>query len=55
MHVNVDFGEGLIDYAHSTSSCIRKQKCNPQTLSKTSGLIGGEHIKGETNLNKPIC
>ena len=55
MHVNIDFGEGLIGYAHSTSSCIRKQKCNTQTLSKTSGLIGGEHIKREASLNKPIC
>ena len=26
-----------------------------QTLSKTSGSIGEEHIKGETSLNKPIC
>ena len=33
----------------------RKKKCNTQTLSKTSGSIGGEHIKGETSLNKPIC
>ena len=27
---------------------------NTQTLSKTSGSIGEEHIKGETSLNKPI-
>ena len=54
MHVNIDFGEGQVDYAHLTSSRIRKQKCNTQTLSKTSGLIWGEHIKGETSLNKPI-
>ena len=32
-----------------------EQKCNTQTLSKTSGSIGEEHIKGETSLNKPIC
>ena len=25
------------------------------TLSKTSGSIGKEHIKGETSLNKPFC
>ena len=25
------------------------------TLSKTSGSIGGDHIKGEASLNKPIC
>ena len=25
------------------------------TLSKTSGSVGEEHIKGETSLNKPIC
>ena len=55
MHVNIDFGEGVIDYAHQTSSCIRKQKCNTQTLSKTSGSTGWEHFKGEANLNKPIC
>ena len=55
MHVNIDFGEGQIGYAHLKSSRIRKQKCNTQTLSKTSGSIGGEHIKGETSLNKPIC
>ena len=54
MHVNIDYGEGQIDYAQQTSSRIRKQKCNAQTLSKTSGSIGGEHIKGETSLNKPI-
>ena len=29
--------------------------CNTQTLSKTSGSIGGEHIKGGASLNKPIC
>ena len=34
---------------------MRKQKSNTQTLSKTSGSIGEEHIKGETSLNKPIC
>ena len=34
---------------------LRKQKCNTHTLSKTSGSIGGEHIKGEISLNKPIC
>ena len=28
------------------------KKCNTQTLSKTSGSIGDEHIKGETSLNK---
>ena len=28
---------------------------NTQTLSKTNGSIGGEYIKGETSLNKPIC
>ena len=55
MHVNIDYGEGQIDYAKQTSSRIRKQKYNAQTLSKTSGSIGGEHIKGETSLNKPIC
>ena len=55
MHVNIDYVEGQIDYAQQTSSRIRKQKCNAQTLSKTSGSIGGEHIKGETSLNKPIC
>ena len=55
MHVNIDFGEGLIDYAHQTSSCIRKQKCSTQTLSKISGSIGGEHIKGEASSNKPTC
>ena len=55
MHVNIDFREGQIDYAHYISSCIRKQKCNTQTLSKTNGSIGGEYIKGETSLNKPIC
>ena len=35
---------------------IRKQKCNTQTLSKTSGWIwgGGGYIKGEKSLNKPI-
>ena len=55
MHVNIEFGEGLNDYAHLTSSCIRKQKCNTLTLSKTNGSIGGEYIKGETSLNKPIC
>ena len=55
MHVNIDFGEGQIDYAHLTSYRIRKQKCNTQTLSKSSGSIGEEHIKGETSLNKPIC
>ena len=38
-----------------TSSRIRKQKCNTQTLSKTSVSICEEHIKGETSLNKPIC
>ena len=31
------------------------KKRNTQTLSKTSGSIGGEHIKGETSLNKPVC
>ena len=57
MHVNIDFREGLIDYAHYKSSRIRKQKCNTQTLSKTSGSIWGGrgYIKGETSLNKPIC
>ena len=55
MHVNIDFGKGQIDYAYLTSSYIRKQKFNTKTLSKTSGSIGGEHIKGETSLNKPIC
>ena len=55
MHVNIDFGEAQIDNAHQTSSCIRKQKCNTQTLSKTSCSNGEEHIKGETSLNKPIC
>ena len=55
MHVNIDFGEGLIDYAHYKSSRIQKQKCNNQTLSKTSGSIwGGGYIKGETSLNKQI-
>ena len=54
MHVNIDFGEGQVDYAHKTSSRIRKQKCNTQTLSKTSGSIGGEHIKGETSLNNQL-
>ena len=39
MHVNIDFGEGQINYAHYKSSRIRKQKCNTQTLSKTSGSI----------------
>ena len=55
MHVNIDFGEEQIDHAHLTSSRIRKQKCKTQTLSKTSGSIGEEHIKGETSLNKPVC
>ena len=32
-----------------------KQALDTQTLSKTSGSIGGEHIKGETSLNKPNC
>ena len=32
-----------------------RKKVYTQTLSKTSGSIGGEHIKGETSLNKPIC
>ena len=45
MHVNIDFGEGLIDYAHQASSCIRKRKCNTQTLSKTSGSIAGNISK----------
>ena len=31
------------------------KKCNTQTLSKTSGSIGEDHIKGETSLNKSIC
>ena len=52
MHVDIDYGEGQIDYAHKTSFRIRKRKCNTQTLSKISGSIGGEHIKGETSLNK---
>ena len=52
MHVNIDFGEGQIDYAHLISLRIRKQKCKTQTLSKTSGSIGKKHIKGETSLNK---
>ena len=48
MHVNIDFGEGQIDYAHYKSSRIRKQKCNTQTLSKTSGSIcGGGDISKE--------
>ena len=34
---------------------MRKQKSNTQTLSKTSGSIGEEHIKGEISLNNPIC
>ena len=55
MYVNIDFGEGQIDNAHYTSSRIPKQKCNTQKFSKRSGSIGGEHIKGETSLNKPIC
>ena len=55
MHVNIHFGEGQIDYAYLTSYRIQKQKCNTQTLSKTSGSIGEELIKGETSLNKPIC
>ena len=52
MHVNIDFGEGQVDYGHETSSRIRKQKCNTQTRSKTSGSIGEGHIKRETSLNK---
>ena len=47
MHVNIDFGEGQIDYAHYKSSRIRKQKCNTQTLSKTSGSIWGGDISKE--------
>ena len=55
MHVNIDLEEGQIDYAHYKNSRIRKQKCNTQTLSKTSGSIWREYIKGEMSLNKPIC
>ena len=55
MHVNIDFGKWQVDYVHLASSHIRKQKCNTQTLSKTRGSNGGEHIEGETSLNKPIC
>ena len=49
MHVNIDFGEGQIDYAHYKSSRIRKQKFNTQTLSKTSGSIWGGGIYQRRN------
>ena len=39
MHVNIDFGEGQIDFAHYKSSRIRKQKCN--TLKNKWFYLGG--------------
>ena len=41
MHVNIDFGEGQIDYAHYKSSRIRKQKYNTQTLKNKWFDLGG--------------
>ena len=45
MHVNIDNGEGQIDYAQQTSSRIRKQKCNAQTLSKQVVRLAGNISK----------
>ena len=33
----------------------RNKSVTLKNFKKRSGSIGGEHIKGETSLNKPIC
>ena len=49
MHVNIDFGEGQIDYAQYKSSRIRKQKCNTQNFQKQVVRFGGGGIYQRRN------